>query len=717
MNRDKHMRIRTKLSMVELILVVGFLLAFGVVLFYNNTVFKLKDFQISSNNVMSAMRQMNAQTRSLLTTKAPVIQMSVAWTNTITAFERELNSLSEYSSLRVLTKDQQTQLAETTGWWEQIYSWYYFPTIMHLQQMQRSGAAAAVGGDGILQTLLELEAQEGDPPDFIGEFYTVQNYQDLIIQETQVFSDRLSALTTDIQGSIEENIQRSTQIVIALLLFTLIVTVLITSRFSHLIGSRIRKVEQAIRNIAQGDFSTELRINSKDELEDLSHNYNILKNQLQEKLNSVLDFMLSISTSLSEGPNLDTILQLISESAGENTTADGVAVYMVDSESDKLVPKALWGDFIPPYNLGDDEGIDPQKAQRLAESREIELGETVIGQAVKKATPVFVKEADALRNGTLDYHRDGTSPLYIHSLIVTPLVISKRLLGAIVIEKKEPPQHFTDLDFTHMQTFADYAALTIDNIFNYEELIEKREMHREIEIAADIQRDLLPRELPEMKSLQISAFSRAARGISGDYYDVFSINKHKIGVVICDVVGKGVPASLLMVMIRTIIRLVTSPQRTPAQLLTLLNRGIIGRVGTEHFATISILTFDEKNRELTYSNAAHPPLLLYRAASRDFVEIDTPGLPIGIEQNEQYQEKTVTTEKDDILVLYTDGIPETRSPDGREYGNDKLKESLKQLGKKSAREIAQKIQQGLDDFTEEAEQHDDQTLVILKVKK
>jgi serine phosphatase RsbU (regulator of sigma subunit)/HAMP domain-containing protein len=703
--------------MMEMVLMTGFLLAFGVSAFYTNTIVKLKDFQIASNNVTASMRQMNAMTISLLTTKAPVILVSANWNLSISEFQRELTKVSDYSDLGILTKEQHRQLYELTGWWDQIYKWYYLPAIEQMTKMQRSGAAAAVGDKGLLLTLLELESQPGDPPEFINDFYTMRNYQELIIEETQVFSDRLNSLTESIVASIDQNIQRSTRIVLIVLLVTLLTTILITSRFSHLMSGRIRKVEQAIRNLAQGDFSTELDIRSGDELEELSHNYNSLKNQLREKLNSVLDFMVSISGSLSEEPNLDSILSLIADAAVQNTEADGAAVYMVDSEGKNLIPKAFFGQYAPPFPVPESEASDIARAQSFAQKTEIPIGENLIGQAVQSVRPLFIRSFENLSDGTPGYHRDKDDPLYIHSLIITPLKISQRVLGAIVIQKQRYQDPFTDLDYTHMQTFADYAALTIDNIFNYEELIEKKELHREIEIAADIQKDLLPRELPDFPGVQIDAFSRAARGISGDYYDAFMIDKNKIEIVTCDVVGKGVPASLLMVMIRTILRLVSSPERSPGQLLTLLNRGIIGRVGTDHFATVSIFTYDKSTREVIFSNAAHPPLLVYRPSENNFIEIDTPGLPIGIEQKEKYREKTFQTQVGDVLVSFTDGIPETRSPDGREYGNENLKHLMRQVGSKSVGDITTAVKRDLERFTSGAEQHDDQTFVVLKVLK
>ncbi len=710
------MRIRTKLGIVELVLVAGFLIALGVVVFYANSIINLKDFEVQSNVVRSSLRRMNYQTQGLLTTRLPIIETSVKWTNTINEFERDLERLTQYSDLAVLTSTQQEQMSELTGWWEQIYQWYYKPAIDHLQKMQTGEAGRAIGTQGILRTLLELENSETETPSFMGELYTIRNYREHIMDETQTFRSRLIELTTNIQEQINRNIQTSTRIVIALIVLTIIITIFITVRFSHLMGSRIRQVEQAMRHLARGDFSTQLNIKSKDEFEELSENYNVLKTQLQEKLNSVLGFMVDISNSLAEGPKLQRIMNIIAHSAVENTNADGAALYLVDSEKEMLVPQVFSGNFIPPFPVPEEAAHSRESALKYASETQLTIGEYAIGNAVEEVSSLFVRSVSEHNNGDLGFHRDKDDPLYLESLIVTPLMISQRVLGTIVMTKHTEGDTFTDLDFTHMQTFADYAALTIDNIFNYEELIEKREMHREIEIAANIQKGLLPREIPEVSSAQIAAFSRAARGISGDYYDAFLIDKDNLGVVVCDVVGKGVPASLLMVMIRTIIRLISSPQRSPSQLLTLLNRGIIGRIGTDHYATLSMFSYNEAKKEVTYSNAAHPPLLVYRSTEKEFIEIDTPGLPIGVEQKEKYQQRKFSVQSGDTIILFTDGIPETRSPDGREYSTETLKNRIKQAGNKSAKEISKYIQEDLDRFTEAAEQHDDQTLFIMKIK-
>lgn len=706
------MRIRNKLGIMELIVVGGFLLAFGVVIFYTNSIIRLKDFQLQSQQVLRSLDQVNYRTQTLLTTNARLAELRARWVHAIDRFEKNLNELSTFENLGVLQASQREQLENATGWWEQIYSWYYEPALSHLEKMESSQAGEAIGSQGVFQTLLELNQAEGSE-EFIGEFYTLQNYQLLILEETQTFIDRMNSLDENIQEQAASYIRISTRIALGMIGLTLLITTIITILFSRRMGRRIKLVEEAIRDVSRGDFSNELDIRSRDEFEELSENYNILKNQLREKLDSVLDFMLNISTSLTEGPNLKHILDHIAEAAIDNTDADGAAVYLITPDGTTLQPRAFAGTFIPPFPV-DEETKSDEQAIATARETQIQMGEHLIGRATQNAEPLFVRTAS--NDGMLEVQREPEDPLYIESLIISPLTISNRILGTIVITKNSPDSHFTDLDFTHMRTFADYAALTIDNIFNYEELIEKREMHREIEIAANIQRGLLPGQIPDLPTVDIAAFSQAARGISGDYYDVFTIEKGSLGIVICDVVGKGVPASLLMVMIRTIVRLVSTPQRDPAQLLTFLNKGIIGRIGTDHFATLSFLRYNEEKREIIYSNAAHPPMLVYRYAEDQFIEIDTPGLPIGVEQKERYQQRSLSLDKQDIVILFTDGIPEARSEDGREYSVETLKKVIKRSKDKNARTIQNMIRKDLERFVGSSDQHDDQTLVLLKVK-
>ena len=711
------MKIRAKLGIMELVLAVGFLVALGAVIYYTSSILQLKDFQLQSRVVLSRLDEVNYRTKTLLTTNESIGKLRHDWMGSILNFQASLQELSRSDDISVLGSTQQEQLRNATGWWEQIYSWYYQPALNHLEDMEEGEIGELVGSSGIFQTLFELNAR-GESTEYIGDFYTLQNYQQLIIDETEKFVNRMDTLSENIRSQTEQYIRYSFIVAISVIFLTIIFALIGTTIFSRRLSRRIKDVESAIRRVAAGDFSHDLHIKSKDEFETLSENYNILKNQLQDKLNAVLNFMLHINTSLSSGPDLDRILQLIADSAVENTSADGAAVHLIENEGQHLVPKCSAGRFIPLYQgngtHGADGGKEDGEEKPFHETEPVPIDTNLLGSAVTTTRPIFIR--DAAQSDAEEFRNDPEMQAEIESTIITPLTVSNRVLGTITIEKKRNSESsLTDLDYTHMQTFADYAALTIESIFTYEELIEQRELRRDIQIAADIQNDLLPRRLPTLKTFRISAYSLAARGISGDYYDAFSIEDGKVEVVICDVVGKGVPASLLMVMIRTIIRLVASPGRKPAQLLTFLNKGIKDRIGTDHFATMSILHYDENERSIVYSNAAHPPLLVYHSQKGEFVEIDTPGLPIGVEKEEKYQQKSLSLDRGDILLLFTDGVPEARSRDGREYGLNSLKETVAKYAEKSPEAIQKQIRHDLQHFVGNEEQHDDQTLIVMKV--
>ena len=703
------------MALLATIIMTGFFLILGTSFLLTNTLTKQKDLQIQAMEVLRALDLVEIETRNLLLKRSTLESLQSRWLTAISSFLLTLDSLALMGADSNLSSLQMKQLRDALELWKQTYQWYYIPAINHLRLIINRGVGDIVGEAGIFFTLKALETKSAESGKFqaTGGLLTMQNYIVVIGEETSSVVLTVTNLKESLQEQTETTIRNARNLSLVVILLVLVLTLFLTIRFSHLLVNRIYKVGEAMKQIANGNFSSDLNIQSKDEFQDLSKDYNILKNQLQAKLNSMLNFMLTVTTILEEDPNLQNILSIILSATVENTSACGAAVYLIDAEEDTLIPQSSFGYYSPPFPLPPEVSSSEKKALAYARENRIPIGVNTIGIAVKETRPLFIRSVSALDGGEFDFARPQEDPLCIESLIIVPLMIARRLLGAIVITKRPSNGTFTDMDFTHMQTFADYAALTIDNLYNTEELIERRELRREVSIAADIQRQLLPKTLPK----EVSVFSRAARGISGDYYDAFPMGEGKIGVIICDVVGKGVPASLMMVMIRTIILLVSNHQRIPAKLLTFLNKSITGIIGTEQFATMGIFCYDEDSRTITYANAAHPPLLLYRFKEGAFLEVDTSGLPIGVEQKERYREKSFPVEIGDVLIFFTDGLSEARSPDGREYTTERIKSRLSQCNQKSAKEICQSIREDVDNFTAGIEQHDDQTLIVMKVLK
>ncbi|RPJ04156.1 MAG: serine/threonine-protein phosphatase, partial [Spirochaetaceae bacterium] len=197
--------------------------------------------------------------------------------------------------------------------------------------------------------------------------------------------------------------------------------------------------------------------------------------------------------------------------------------------------------------------------------------------------------------------------------------------------------------------------------------------------------------------------------------DVLQFKNNRIGMVICDVAGKGVPAALIMVMIRSILHLITSAEKDAANVVTWINRGITGKIDIDRFATLSFLTYDENTREVVYSNAAHHPLLIFRKKTGSIEVVDTEGLPIGVERTAKYGQKRFKLESGDLVVVYTDGIIEAMNPAGQQYTYERFTKLVFENSSLAPDTLIEKIKTDLRTHVGNAPQHDDQTLMLMKV--
>jgi sigma-B regulation protein RsbU (phosphoserine phosphatase) len=187
-------------------------------------------------------------------------------------------------------------------------------------------------------------------------------------------------------------------------------------------------------------------------------------------------------------------------------------------------------------------------------------------------------------------------------------------------------------------------------------------------------------------------------------------------LLVCDVAGKGIPAAMVMIMIRSITHLLVSPRLEAAATLTGINRGITGRIDVDHFATIGLCIYDQANRQAVYANAAHLPLLVYRASSSKLLRVDAEGLPIGVEREGKYGQRRFDLERGDILILCTDGILEAMSPKSEQYGLKRLADMVQAASSLPASGLVEAIRADIEKHTAGARQHDDQTLLVLRVE-
>ncbi len=246
--------------------------------------------------------------------------------------------------------------------------------------------------------------------------------------------------------------------------------------------------------------------------------------------------------------------------------------------------------------------------------------------------------------------------------------------------------------------------------------IESRIMQEQLELAKEIQEGLNPMGYYEKEGVQIKGYTRAAKGVGGDYFDYIDISDINVGALISDVSGKGVPASLVMVMIRTVFTnsIKNNSRIDCATIVRSINDALSADFAIDKFATLFFMIYNRATNELSFSNAGHGPLFCYRSTLGKCTVTALEGVPIGIMEDVEYSQGKVKLNPGDIVVLYTDGVSEMRNEEKEEYGRLRLQKLLIANNQLNAEELVEKIVTDVDTFRGEASPHDDMTTLVLK---
>jgi sigma-B regulation protein RsbU (phosphoserine phosphatase) len=241
------------------------------------------------------------------------------------------------------------------------------------------------------------------------------------------------------------------------------------------------------------------------------------------------------------------------------------------------------------------------------------------------------------------------------------------------------------------------------------------ERRREMSMAAEAQRRLFPECVPQRQGLELYGMCQPARDVGGDYYDFIELDQHRTAIAIADVEGKGMSAALLMSVVQASLRSHTRAQGTSlTELINSTSELLRNSTGAQNYATIFYAQFDETTRALTYLNAGHNPPLLFRGKSIE--RLTMGGRVIGLFEDSIYDEGVVELQTGDLLLAFTDGITEAFNPDGEEFGEERLEDFVLAHTHLPATELGEKIIETVRLWRGIAPQHDDLTLVIMRVK-
>jgi len=325
-------------------------------------------------------------------------------------------------------------------------------------------------------------------------------------------------------------------------------------------------------------------------------------------------------------------------------------------------------------------------------------------------------------------------------LFGTPILVKNVERGRLYVFSFDTNYSWTPTRQKLVRLVADQTAVAIANDELTVELRKKERLDRELEIGADIQLRLLPRQCPEIDGVELAARCKTASRVGGDYYDFIPTNYDQLrpkkpdsiepsdgqkasvpwSLVIGDVMGKGVPAGLIMTMTRGMLRAEVLNRHSPARILQHLNRVMYADLENSHrFVTLFYSEYDPQTRSLSYSNAAHNPPLLWQAATRSIVRLDTNGMLIGLEADSQYEDAQIQLAAGDTIIYYTDGFTDAANQNGDRFDEENLIKAFEWACENcnGSQEILEHLFEQVQQFLGSTNRNgDDMTLVVMQVK-
>ena len=438
--------------------------------------------------------------------------------------------------------------------------------------------------------------------------------------------------------------------------------------------------------------------------------------QVEETL--VFDFLHGLGEAFRETIRPQELHRLIVEGGTRILDAHGGALYVTGRTGAKLTPAFISQGCPPlvdvPPNILQQAAASPVALEKFLRLHTVGPGEGLIGSVWQTGQAVYLNDLSAAP----ELAKLRGSAFSSGSIMVGALRYGAQDLGVLALANGPLGAPFSQGDFVVFKSIAEQSAFALYNAIIYSLANEKKRLDHDLEIARDIQRILLPSEAPAINGFQISGINAPARQVSGDYFDYIEVDQERLGVAIADVSGKGVPASLIMAICRSVLRAEAARNPSPADVLRKVNRQLYPDIKEDMFISMAYLILDHQRNGITLARAGHDAPLLYRQKSQTVTPIKSPGMVVGIDSGSVFDRLTVdftiSLERDDCLVLYTDGVTETLNAEGDEFGLDRMMQSMRASANDGAQAIVKKIMGDVRDFTGSAPQNDDITLIAIR---
>ncbi len=407
--------------------------------------------------------------------------------------------------------------------------------------------------------------------------------------------------------------------------------------------------------------------------------------------------VLSVTGKLNSALELGAVLEIIMNTAAEVMRTHAASLLLVDAETKDLVFQVALG----------------EKGGDLKEKFRVKTGEGIAGAVAQSGASLMVN--DVSKDPRFAKRFDHSTGFITKAILCVPMNFRGNVIGVLQAINPVDDRPFSAEDQFLFETFADQAAIAVENARMHTEIVKQERAKQDLKIAHDIQQNFLPDLTQHQFSVDVAAQSIPARDVGGDFYDVIPLNSHTAAIVIGDVSGKGVPAALYMVRAISEFRFLAQKLKNPAELLTALNNTLAQNSPFGMFVTLLYMVIDTEKLTLDYASAGHHAVLRRCGKSGTVSALEnTGGPPAGLAEGTLYPQSQITLKSGDVLFAYTDGVTEARNPKKEEYGIERLKDCASRKAK-DAEGYASLILENLKTFTQNADQHDDITALSIVI--
>ena len=411
---------------------------------------------------------------------------------------------------------------------------------------------------------------------------------------------------------------------------------------------------------------------------------------LQQRVDQ-MSTLVRLSTLLAGKGDLASVLNTVAESAAHVMNAKAASIRLIDDERQELVPAAV-------YNLSD---------QYLAKGP-ITLDKSRIDREALDGNLVYVADmaTDPRTQYPEDARREGLA-----SILCTGMIYRGRPVGVMRIYSATQ-RTFDDSQRQLLQALGQLAGAAIANAQLETRRRDAERVQRQVQLAADVQRRMMPTDLPRVPPFDVAVRYEPSFEVGGDFYDVIRF-ANGLGVVVGDVVGKGVAAGLLMASVRASLRAHAQNLYDINRIMANVNASLTADTSDNEFATVFYGTLDSQTMRLTYSSAGHEPALLLRGGR--FVDLDVGGMVVGVDAAATYDKAIVHLQPHDVLLAYTDGVTDASNFNGEKFGRQRICQAVLDMADRSAHDIVQHVLWQTRRFAGLNRRPDDMTILAVKV--